>query len=96
MAPPPGLVHVWCVPLSGQAADDSLAAAGQVLDADEAARPGRLVLREDRRRWTAARVALRTLLAGYLGVAPGRITRSTGRAANPGCPARGPTGRGSA
>jgi 4'-phosphopantetheinyl transferase len=85
-------VHVWRVPLSGPAADDSLAVAGQVLGADEAARAARFVLREDRRRWTAARVALRTLLAGYLGVAPGRVTLEYGRRGKPRLPGQGADG----
>ncbi|MGW2642779.1 4'-phosphopantetheinyl transferase family protein [Streptomyces sp. NPDC001348] len=89
---PPGVLHVWRVPLSGPDADRVRARAGRVLSADEAARAGRLVLREDRRRWVAARVALRTLLAGYLGISPDRVTLEHGRHGKPGLPGQGRDG----
>ncbi|MET8453622.1 4'-phosphopantetheinyl transferase superfamily protein [Streptomyces sp. NPDC005209] len=81
--PLPGVVEVWRIPLSGRAADAALASAGQLLGADELARARRLVLREDRRRWVTARVALRTLLARRTGVAPDRITLEYGRHGKP-------------
>ncbi|MFJ8142972.1 4'-phosphopantetheinyl transferase family protein [Streptomyces sp. NPDC096013] len=90
--PDPGLVHVWRIPLAGPPADAALVAAARVLAAGERARAGRLRLAEDRRRWTAARVALRTVLSGYTGTEAARITLAYGRHGKPRLAGRAPDG----
>jgi 4'-phosphopantetheinyl transferase len=72
--PGPGEVHVWRVPLDGPAPGP----ADGVLSAAETARAARLLLDRDRRRWTAARRALRVTLAHYTGIPPARITLEYG------------------
>jgi 4'-phosphopantetheinyl transferase len=71
----PGEVHVWKVDLgpgiSAPADDDTLSA-------DERARAARFHRAPDRARSIAARVALRTLLGEYTGVAPGMLRFANG------------------
>ncbi|NYV77169.1 4'-phosphopantetheinyl transferase superfamily protein [Streptomyces sp. UH6] len=62
----PGEIHVWPVPLGRVPLD----AADAVLSPAERARAERIRRPVGRRRYRAAHLALRTLLAGYLGVAP--------------------------
>nr|WSY51502.1 4'-phosphopantetheinyl transferase superfamily protein [Streptomyces sp. NBC_00886] len=88
--PGPGLVHVWRIPLAGPLADTALTAAARVLDAGERARAERLRLAEDRRRWTTARVALRTVLSWYAGTEAVRITLAYGRHGKPRLAGRAP------
>jgi 4'-phosphopantetheinyl transferase len=61
-----GAIDLWQVDLS---ADLPLSAA-TVLSADERERAACLHFSEHRRRWTASRVALRTILAGYGSITP--------------------------
>lgn len=67
---PPALdedaVHVWRIALAVPDAEHAERAA--VLAPDERARGARFHFERDRRRWTAARGAVRALLAGYAGV----------------------------
>lgn len=68
-APPPVLdpssVHVWRICLEVPDAEQAERAA--VLSPDEMARAARFHFERDRRRWVAARGAVRAILAGYLG-----------------------------
>lgn len=69
---PPDEVHVWRV---GLVADDS--AARRLLDrlsAAEIERAGRFRFDADRRRFVAAHAALRSILAGYVGLEPAELT----------------------
>ncbi|MFF6990350.1 4'-phosphopantetheinyl transferase superfamily protein [Streptomyces sp. NPDC010273] len=90
--PDRGLVHVWRIPLAGPPADAALAAAARVLGAGERVRAERLRLDADRRRWTAARVALRTVLSWYTGMRPDLITLAYGRHGKPRLAGRPPGG----
>ncbi len=63
-----GHIHVWSVPLDRVPLDD----ADSVLAPAERARAARIRHPAGRRRFRCARVALRTVLAGYLGVPPDR------------------------
>ncbi|MFD3590104.1 4'-phosphopantetheinyl transferase family protein [Streptomyces sp. NPDC058683] len=85
-------MRVWRIPLSGPVARTGLARAAQVLGPDERARAERLLLPADRARWTAARVALRTVLARCTGIAPARIPLEYGRYGKPKLPGQGPDG----
>ncbi|MEU6229734.1 4'-phosphopantetheinyl transferase superfamily protein [Streptomyces sp. NPDC047042] len=82
-APGPRQVHLWAVPLDGPAADTAVALAPSVLDPGERRRAARLLLPEDRRRWTTARVALRGVLGACTGLPPARITFAYGRHGRP-------------
>ncbi|WP_405822317.1 4'-phosphopantetheinyl transferase superfamily protein [Streptomyces sp. NBC_01390] len=82
-APGPWQVHLWTVPLDGPAAHTAAALAPLVLDPGERRRAARLLLPEDRRRWTTARVALRRVLGAYTGLPPARITFAYGRHGRP-------------
>jgi len=70
--PPPvpeaGQVHLWSVALNVDAA--TLAACRALLAEDERARADRFVFARDRRRFAAARAALRVVLGRYAGVEP--------------------------
>ncbi len=66
-----GEVHSWCVALD--VPDETFAGLCATLTSDESNRSDRLRFAHDRRRFIVARGALRTLLASYLGAAPGRI-----------------------
>jgi 4'-phosphopantetheinyl transferase len=59
-------VHVWRIALAVPDAEQAERAA--VLARDEVARAARFHFERDRRRWTAARGAVRAVLAGYAGV----------------------------
>lgn len=77
LSPPPGLelasdeVHVWRAPLDGDEPDEHELLS--ILAADEVSRAERFVFPRDRRRYIAARGALRRLLSRYLAVEPARI-----------------------
>lgn len=73
MAPPSlfgNEIHVWRALLDE---DPDPAALETVLSDDELERAGRFRFERDRRRFAAARRALRRILAGYLGEAPQRL-----------------------
>jgi 4'-phosphopantetheinyl transferase len=59
-------VHVWRIALAVPDAEQAERAA--LLSPDEVARAARFHFERDRRRWTAARGAVRAVLAGYAGV----------------------------
>ncbi|HET9627763.1 MAG TPA: 4'-phosphopantetheinyl transferase superfamily protein [Kofleriaceae bacterium] len=62
----PRAVHVWRVPLVPSHAE--VAALGETLSADERTRAAKFYFERDRRAFTVARGALRTVLGRYLGV----------------------------
>jgi 4'-phosphopantetheinyl transferase len=79
-APPPPSpeLHVWRVELDrGEWPDPAL------LPVDEQARAARLRRAVDQRRWTAARWALRTVLARYAGGDPAALALGTGPTGKP-------------
>jgi len=76
-----GEVHVWLV-----RADDAalcLACCENLLSAAERERAARFKFEKDRRLYTAAHAALRSLLAGYLNVAPADLEFESGRHGKP-------------
>jgi 4'-phosphopantetheinyl transferase len=82
-SPPRGLpslsrdhVHVWCAEV--EAASARGGAALTTLTADERAQAGAFYFPADRDRFVVARAALRALLAGYLGLDPGRLRFGSG------------------
>ena len=70
--PSVGEVHVWRSELDAVADDDVERLAG-TLAADERARADSFVFAPDRRRFIVGRAALRSVLAGYLGIAPAAV-----------------------
>ncbi len=72
----PGAIHVWLAYLDDGYGDPFLSAS--VMSADEQARARRFVFEKDRRRFSAARVLLRTLLASYVGTDPAALRFTTG------------------
>ncbi len=82
----PGEVHLWRIALDaapGGAADEG----ERLLGPDERARAARFRRPEDRRRFVAAHVALREILGGCLGLAPGRVRLVAGPGGKPRLPA---------
>jgi 4'-phosphopantetheinyl transferase len=73
---PPGAIHVWLAYLDDGYGDPVLSAS--VMSADEQARARRFVFEKDRRRFSAARVLLRMLLARYVGTDPAELRFATG------------------
>ena len=73
-------VHVYAAEL------DTLAADADLLSDDENERASRFRFERDRRRFVAARSTLRTLLASYLGAAPGEIIFEYGPHGKPDVP----------
>jgi 4'-phosphopantetheinyl transferase len=71
----PEEIHVWRVALDD--GPPTLAALGAVLSNDERARAARFATEELRRRWMAARGALRVILAGYAGTSPSSLVLVT-------------------
>jgi 4'-phosphopantetheinyl transferase len=69
---PAGEVHLWLANASGGAN------AADVLSPDERARAAKFRFDHHRRRWTAARVLLRLVLAHYLGVGPESVVFEVG------------------
>src|SRR5438874_6212722 len=65
-------VHVWRADLDA-ASDADVERLTGTLAADERARAASFVFTPDRRRFTVGRAALRSVLAGYLGVEPGVV-----------------------
>lgn len=86
-AAPPGVtlplqaVHIWRVDLDRP--PDALDRLSAVLDPAEQARAARFVQPRDRRRYSAARGALRWLLGGYIGQAPTEVQLDYGRHGKP-------------
>ncbi len=84
-APPPALgegeLHLWAIPLDPP--PERLAALGAALSADEWERAHRFRFEIHRRRFVAGRGALRALLGGYLGIAPGRLAFTYGERGKP-------------
>ncbi len=73
---PPGAIHVWLAHLEDAHGAPSLSAS--VMSAGEQARARRFVFDRDRRRFSAARVFLRRLLAWYVGSDPADLRFDTG------------------
>jgi 4'-phosphopantetheinyl transferase len=76
--PGAGVVDVWPVAL-----DRVPQSAAAVLDADEIRRAEGFKRDRGRRRWVAARAALRTVLAGYIDVHPRAVAFSSSRFGKP-------------
>lgn len=74
-----GEIEVWRIALD----EVDLAAAAEILDRDELGRADRFAAAVLRRRFLARRVALRQILGGRLGVAPGRIALGSGAHGKP-------------
>lgn len=74
-------IHVW--PIRLEAAQDTVAAFGQLLSPDEAIRAGRFCFDHLQRRYVLARGALRILLAHYLQTSANRIAFSYGEKGKP-------------
>jgi 4'-phosphopantetheinyl transferase len=85
---PPGEVHVWRVSLAIPRDEESARYAA--LAADERARADRFLVAPARTQFVAARSALRTILAGYVGKRPSDIAFQLGPI---GKPALSPPGR---
>lgn len=66
-------IHIWWIDLKRSAID-----APVILSADERARAERFKHPRDRARWTAARLALRQILAGYTGEHPSALRLTYG------------------
>lgn len=66
-----GEVHVWRIQLTSDRWTEATAAR---LSEDERQQAGRLRFEHDRRAFTRRRAALRSILAGYVGVEPGRLS----------------------
>lgn len=77
----PDEVHVWLVRVN----DGGLCAGccEDLLSAAERERAARFKFEKDRRLYTVAHAALRSLLAGYLNVAPGALEFESGRRGKP-------------
>jgi 4'-phosphopantetheinyl transferase len=71
----PGEIHVWRVAFHD--GSPVLEVLDAVLSDDERARAARLATEELRCRWTAARCALRVILAGYAGASPASLVLAT-------------------
>ena len=74
-------VHLWTVRL--EAADDQFKAMYGWLAPDEVARAERFKFDKHRRAYTLGRAALRSLVAGYLGVSPSDVRFSYGTKGKP-------------
>ena len=74
----PDSIHIWWIDLEGTERD-----ASAVLSAHERARATRFRHPRDGARWTAARVALRQILAGYTGDHPADIGLAQGVCVKP-------------
>ncbi len=74
-------VHVWCVALDVDAGE--LQRLRATLSADEIARAERFVRQRDSEHFIAARGALRSVLAGYLGVRPDEVAFGYGERGKP-------------
>lgn len=69
-----GAVHVWRIHLG--VAEERVECWRKLLSNDELQRADRFCFARDKRRFIAARSALRTILSGYLGVAPQQLAFS--------------------
>jgi 4'-phosphopantetheinyl transferase len=76
-----GVVHLYSVALD--APDERVRACAAMLSPDERERAARFVFERDRRRYVVARGALRTVLAGYLDVAPDELELTYGARGKP-------------
>jgi 4'-phosphopantetheinyl transferase len=76
----PNEVHVWRIPLGGLTA---AADVGSGLLPDELRRASAFVRRIDGARWARSRLALRGILARYLGVAPSHVAFERGSRGKP-------------
>jgi 4'-phosphopantetheinyl transferase len=74
-------VDVWLVAL-----DRTLPGAAGLLDVAELGRAARFAFERDRGRFVAGRAALRAILAGYVGAAPGALAFSAGSRGKPALP----------
>ncbi len=70
-----GQIDIWLVELQQPAA--VIHALGQLLAEDEVERSDRFYFQADRRRYIVSRGALRRILGGYLGTAPGSLRITT-------------------
>ena len=78
LSPGPDDIHVWWIDLEGIERD-----ARAVLSAHERAKATRFRHPRDGARWTAARVALRQILAGYTGDHPAELRLAHGACGKP-------------
>ena len=78
--PGPDTLHLWTLALDEPGPTAELG----WLSAEESARAARFVAEQDRRRFVRAHAGLRSILAGYLGVAPAAVTVTTGSLGKPG------------
>lgn len=77
-----GEVHVWRASLSSQTVDCH-AEDVRSLSSDELLRAGRFRFDRDRRNYVRSRRALRTVLGGYLGLAPSAVVFEYGQCGRP-------------
>jgi 4'-phosphopantetheinyl transferase len=78
---PPGEIHVWSVALDAQ--PEEVERLAESLAADEWERARRFHFERHRRQYQVGRGALRELLGGYLGLAPGEVQFSYGPRGKP-------------
>src|SRR4030095_2678320 len=77
----PDEVHLWSIPL--EQPDDLVARLIETLSPDKRARASRFVFSRDRRRFVVARGALRSILTGYLDLAPSALAFAYGPRGKP-------------
>lgn len=76
-----GMLHVWTVHLDDP--DETQLMPAKTLSAEELLRAGRFHFARDCQRFTACRLALRKILAGYLRIEPGQVRFSYGTHGKP-------------